>query len=918
MIKKTKIFAVLTALCLAFTLFCACGEREEKPEPIDPDTPSPPQETMQIEDYIDRLSRDGYSADVAGSYGLSDEDNVGVVKENVVAKYSVEADSEFQSGAIFTVETYRKSGDADDTNALNDAITAAKAWQTSNNSPVKLVLPDRKVEISVEKSDYSEGPFAYVLNGFNGLSIVGGENTELCMQVANAWVGGFSFVNCQNVSLDTFAIDYAVSPTLGGKVVDFSIDELTVTIELPEEQNASAEYLKAHPSLLDRLCSYVEYDGLTGAPKARGNTHTAEDGYFAGCQLKQEGSKWQVTVSFNSSYASSFVAPLLTNRAAIGFAMYGGNALSFSRGSDITLENIAIYSCPGMAVVVSGAENFAANCVHIGLKEDGRLMSSTADGFHLEGCTGEVSITNSVIENTHDDALNIKCGYWYILNTADRVANQLTIARKTGAVEFKQGDRVAVFNEKTFAYVDEYEIREVSGSGSTLVLTVNKKPNKDLTNGDSYIVTNVSLSPSFTFANNVVRNKRNRGILVQVRDALIENNTFSAIGHGAISLHSSLDQFNEATMPKNAVIRNNKFMNNGFYTEDALRGDISAYAITASGEVAPPETITGIRITNNFFYQSGKTGISLRGAGTAESFVKDNLFYNCARYVYDDDGMKCCVELNNVSNLSIEGNYSEYTGSDELYSGIITAGLTDTDTIALKDNHNFGYQEITGDISDTNVHKLSSAITMDGSLSDWTSQGTEISMIGASLATGEKITREEYQNYFDVLSVKIGWTDEGIYFAFSVKDATVKFGTPDAFWQDDSIELFMSNVLTKPSADFVAYKQEGDIFQMAFAPTWANNLTVYAGRSNTKFVSGRSQFEAKVVTTGAGYDGEIFIPFSLADGAKANIDKGEPVAFCICFAEADHDLRMQVANVPHFVENYKVKTALMPQYYFVP
>ena len=75
-------------------------------------------------------------------------------------------------------------------------------------------------------------------------------------------------------------------------------------------------------------------------------------------------------------------------------------------------------------------------------------------------------------------------------------------------------------------------------------------------------MTFVSDTPNFTFKNNIVMNKRNRGILIQIPDALIENNTFINVGHGSIQAASSMDQFNECTLAQGIVIRNNKFISN--------------------------------------------------------------------------------------------------------------------------------------------------------------------------------------------------------------------------------------------------------------------------------------------------------------------------------------------------------------------
>ena len=68
-------------------------------------------------------------------------------------------------------------------------------------------------------------------------------------------------------------------------------------------------------------------------------------------------------------------------------------------------RNCAVYTCPGMAITVSGVENFYANRFDVALKDD-RIMTATADGYHLQACLGEVKITNSIIETvsyTHLD-----------------------------------------------------------------------------------------------------------------------------------------------------------------------------------------------------------------------------------------------------------------------------------------------------------------------------------------------------------------------------------------------------------------------------------------------------------------------------------------------------------------------------------
>ena len=433
------------------------------------------------------------------------------------------------------------------------------------------------------------------------------------------------------------------------------------------------------------------------------------------------------------------------------------------------------------------------------------------------------------------------------------------------------------------------------------------------------VVTNVSNLAKLTFENNIVRNKRNRGILVQTRGAVIQNNTFENVGHGAVMLHSSLDVFNEATLPRDMTVKNNKFLNNGYLLTDALRGDVAVFAYAESAMVGPSGTITGTVIENNYFTRGGEAGISLRGAGgSAEATrIKDNLFNNVAE-VSSSENTECCIELDNTCDITIEGNYNRNTSDSDTFSGIVTAGRSEPQFITLKDNVNIRYQEISGEIAKVAVKKLASGITVDGDISDWAQVGTSVAMKGSSLATGDEITYDTYKDVFDIKMCKIAWTDDGIYIGFSIKDNKLDFAPKQGFWNGDCFELFVSDIINKPNADFQVYKDDGFVMQAAFGTTY--QMVFGESRTNEELVAKAAQFTHSVVATADGYDGELFIPFAVHEGLKEKLTGGEPLAMAFVFADNDRDdigrKRVQVGNVPHFVETYKTKTAKMPQFTF--
>lgn len=92
------------------------------------------------------------------------------------------------------------------------------------------------------------------------------------------------------------------------------------------------------------------------------------------------------------------------------------------------------------------------------------------------------------------------------------------------------GDTVEFYDSATFERLGSFTVTEVSGDTGAMQLTVKQRISGSV-DWSNAMMTNVSKVAEFTFKNNIVRNKRNRGILVQVRGALIENNAFLNVGH---------------------------------------------------------------------------------------------------------------------------------------------------------------------------------------------------------------------------------------------------------------------------------------------------------------------------------------------------------------------------------------------------
>ncbi len=883
------------------------------PESTKPNTPSnEPQ--YSIDQTVQKLASSVYADNTLTddqTYGLSDISEVGVIESDMGEELYPIDDTDC------AIIDYQTVSDADnDYDKLLDAFEKAKEYNQNGQKAI-IDLPENG-ELLINSSRSNHNTYTYNLIDYNGL-YVRGNGCKITLTYNNFGFRGFARVDkSKDIHFNDIVIDYQIPTAINGLITDINKDKLTVTVQIDKSFN---ETVKRAVAANAKIQSYVEFDAITLAPKQGGNFGTATEGFITNYTYSgndEEG--YTFVVQFGQAYAYAFKDTALGDYANLAFSMYVYNCFDFNESENAYMENVTIHTTAGMGVVGRRTTNIYANRVNIAIpKDSGRLMTVTADGMHFAECYGDVKVTNSIIEYTHDDALNIKSGYYYTLTGVSIQNKTLTIAKKTEGISMPEvGNVIEFYDGNNFEKKGYGTVESVTGTESSYVVKVKESLIKQNAGnwGNNVVATNISKTAKFTFENNIVRNKRNRGLLIQVRDASIKNNSFFNVGHGTISIHSSLDQFNEATMPKSITIENNKFVNNNYLL--SLAGDISVFArATALGPVG---AITDITIKNNFISRNGNAGVSLQAC--SDSVIEDNLFHNNGR-VTTGEVYECAVELNNASDIVINSNYAYNTNDSETYAGIITNGLTSTETITLTDNINLSYQVIIADVSTTEVSKLASAVTLDGNITEWADMGTSVGMNGHSIATGVAIDPNEYADVFGIKMCKIGWTNEGIYIAFDVKDNKFDFKTQNNFWNGDCFELFISNVTNMPNADFQLYKNNGDVAQFGVSPTWSNInfFTLAAVRTNEEIVAAKNDITVKCVTTDEGYAGEMFLPFTVFAGLEQTITDGEEIAIAFVFADNDRDdlgrKRVQVSNVPHFVEAWKTKTAKMPLFKFV-
>ena len=870
---------------------------------------------LGVDAMAEALAETPYQNAVIGtdSFGLSSPDQVGVnKKEASTVLYAPKADSEYDvilstsSLTLSQIQSVLPSAtEMNGYTSIQAAILLAKQNSDAGKS-TKIKLPAGKIDVDASQVTSTR---AFVLDGLKNVAIEGSD-TVINLQIQDLnYKGYMSIDNCENLTLFGIRFTQEVGANVTGTIVSYDLEKNTVQVKVHSAYN---ETMRRVVKANKKLRSYLEFHKATKAPIQGGNFFVDA---FASTQIEENAGVYTVTVAFKQSINESALGTL----ASLQFAQYDISGMAIGNSKDVYLESITMNKAYGMGVTSSSTENLFLNRFHLEVEQGSEdLMTSCADATHFSYMSGKVEITNSLIEYSHDDALNLKHGYWYNLDSGSSQKRTFTLSKITTTMPLPQeGDKIAVYNKMTFEGHGTYTVVSATEESGKFIVTV-KERIANLNAWGECRVTFLSHTPKFVFRNNIVRNKRNRGILVQVPNAIIENNAFMNVGHGSIQAASAMDQFNEATVPQGLTIRNNKFIHNNYLKEGTLYGDVSVFAISNNASVAPAGTIKNYVLENNFFSENGNSCISMRGVG--DSVVKNCLFYNASASQPSGDSYNCLFNFYNTSNITVENSYNQYHLNQGL-SGIIPQGTTSAENTILTDNKNIGFQVIDDVGPEVTIKKATGAIALDGKLDEWDAiGGTDIEIRGYTDALGGEWSEKQLEDTFRVNALKMTYTEEGIYIGFDIFDNDISCKTVNDFWLGDCVELLASDITNKPNADLMVYKEEGGVLQAAFAPTWSSTGygTVASVRTNTEIYNNRTQMQAMLVTNATGYSGEILLPFTMAPQFKTSIEAGKRIDMAIVCADAERSSRkrIQASNVPHNVENNKTMTARMPQYLF--
>lgn len=582
-----------------------------------------------VNEVINRLNSSAFSNEIEckENIGLNDMKNVGVNKN----RFENETLYLIPEGTIYLAEDYNITP-LGENNSGNLSSLLASLVNVKGNKIIKFKQGVYKFSATVDT------------DGIEDLYLVG-DNTEF---LYSGWGTYFEAKVSKNIMISNISFDMEYSPTIAGivKRVDRINNNPVVVLDIPNEFDLTQSL---YQNWQNKTCSYMEcyYDEKTDGyvPNRNGNlfynspSSSNIKGVY-GANYSSSSKELAITLNENFAYRTKdYADPAIGTKVSFAYTMYENHGFHFVNCENVYFENVNVYTTGGMGFRVENGKNFYLNRTNFATKNgSNRIMTCTADIIHTIGLEGDLNITNCLLEGSHDDALNIKSFYTKVTSiNASSKEIDISQTQNEVAINYEIGDTIDVYNPENMEFIDTFKIVDLTKIGTSYTLTVDKRPSKVKEN---YTVGNASKITKMTLDNCIIRNKRNRGILLQSRDSKIINCTFQNVVMGAIQVLAVNDIFREAIVPQNIEIYNNKFLNN--------YNDLSVFAYGDNPSKCVTGTLKNVDIHNNYFFNGVGNTIWILANGNTK--IHDNLIH------YNKALTSVIMNIENSSSINVYNN----------------------------------------------------------------------------------------------------------------------------------------------------------------------------------------------------------------------------------------------------------------------
>ena len=512
---------------------------------------------------------------------------------------------------------------------VNDGNNDITAIQNAIQAAINLATAQNPVRLLFENGTYDLMPADGITHSIqmtdaNGI-LWDGQDAEFL--VHNPAVGFLSLLRCKNTIIKDISIDYVTLPFTQGIVTN--VDVANGFFEFKVDDNFPLPTEAFFSNSPDRWGMFKNSKG--GLKKGTRNL-ISHNRFF-----ELVGTR---TYKYGNQNANN-----LTNVAIGDYFVHiarnnGKTLISNNACKNLTYLNVIGYTSPAGGFNARDSEEW--NIINCQIKfKEGRLHTLNADAMHINGGKFGPWVENSLFEGFADDCMNLK--YTKRDITTINSPNQITV-RSSVAV----GENMEFYNPRDGVFLGSATVTNVVNLGGNLFrLTLSNNINiTTITDPDHQLADKAYIesrsNESFIFRNNIVRNSRRYGILVQSKYALIENNTFQNLSGSGIRIENGVD-WGEGFRANQIEIKGNTFDNCGYDTD--YINDLSSATIAVD------------------FRKLGtpcNTSLTWCGTETTNWQGHSNIRVLDNRILYNKRGLF----LKNISGLTVTNNFICHNGQD--------------------------------------------------------------------------------------------------------------------------------------------------------------------------------------------------------------------------------------------------------------
>ena len=186
-----------------------------------------------------------------------------------------------------------------------------------------------------------------------------------------------------------------------------------------------------------------------------------------------------------------------------------------------------------------------------------RLISAIADGAHFARTLGDIIVEDCDFSGQGDDSLNIHGNY---VTITSKTTARTVILNAASFHIFRSGDELKFVKPENLTEYARYKVTQVSPGpdNASQTVTVDSDLSSTLAAGD-FVINLQRISPRFLIRRNFFHQHRARGMLIQSRDGIVENNRVKDVTMAGMVLTADSHTFFEGPGCENVIVRGNTF-----------------------------------------------------------------------------------------------------------------------------------------------------------------------------------------------------------------------------------------------------------------------------------------------------------------------------------------------------------------------